>query len=667
MAVSRMQLGAPGIYRRPLSVAPALPGERLDICAFVGVAVRGPAWVPVVDERWRVDQPTVGAGRARRRSVARRVTSWAEFVRVYGGLRGPGRLPWAVRAFFDQGGAEAWIVRITAPVEFDAEGDPEGIGRAALSGLELDGAKLRLFARDEGAWSRELRVSLGFARTPQPFEAALSSATALSFASAEAPAPGTLLRASFPGLGTELRYVTGLVPDHTAQLVHASLSAPWMATPAALERVSAELWLEDGAGHEELHRELGLSALHPRWIATVLCHESALAFPDPAWVEALVLDVDPRLPALDRTRTTTFADGKDRYAALEVAHFFDPSWDPRGDRPGVGIAALADVPEVASLVVPDLYHPRVLLEEDEEEGEELDLGSPDWVSCLELEAPPAPPPQTRVEVLPGLLRDANADFEAIVASQDLVVRLAERLEIVALLDVPPGLEQRRILEWSQRFASSWAAAYYPWLRLAPTSEEPARETPVRLGPAAVAAGIIARHELVYGIPHGPANHVAAGVVDVEDRVSPRRHDELHPRGINVFLREREGVRLTAARTLARDRNFRQLSVRRLFQLLERSLQRQLRWVVFEPNGARLRERLGELLRVFLRELHRQGAFRGAREEDAFFVRCDRSDNPPAAVERGELLAEIGVAPSEPVEFIVLALLRAGDELEVVER
>ena len=47
----------------------------------------------------------------------------------------------------------------------------------------------------------------------------------------------------------------------------------------------------------------------------------------------------------------------------------------------------------------------------------------------------------------------------------------------------------------------------------------------------------------------------------------------------------------------------------------------------------------------------------ARAEEAFFVRCDESNNPPDARARGELLIEIGVAPVIPAEFIVLRIGR----------
>jgi len=128
----------------------------------------------------------------------------------------------------------------------------------------------------------------------------------------------------------------------------------------------------------------------------------------------------------------------------------------------------------------------------------------------------------------------------------------------------------------------------------------------------------------------------------------------------VFRREREGVRLTAARTLSRESAWRQLSVRRLVTMIGRALERQMQWTVFEPNAGGLRAELRLLLVSYLRQLFRLGAFRGAREEEAFFVRCDETNNPSPSVDAGRLVAEIGVAPAEPLEFILLRLVRGGD-------
>ena len=175
----------------------------------------------------------------------------------------------------------------------------------------------------------------------------------------------------------------------------------------------------------------------------------------------------------------------------------------------------------------------------------------------------------------------------------------------------------------------------------------------------MAAGV-ARREVLYGVPFGPSNELAAGVVDVDDVVSPPRHDELHPAGVNVFLRERDGIRLTAARTLSLDRDYRQLSVRRLMTMLRRVLEQQTQWMVFEPNTESLRGDVELMLESYLRGLYRANAFQGATESEAFFVHCDDALNPQPVVDAGRLVAEIGVAPAEPLEFIVLRLSRDGD-------
>jgi phage tail sheath protein FI len=187
-----------------------------------------------------------------------------------------------------------------------------------------------------------------------------------------------------------------------------------------------------------------------------------------------------------------------------------------------------------------------------------------------------------------------------------------------------------------------------------------RNALVSVPPSAAAAGIIAQAEATYGVPHGPANVLVGGAVDVADAVSPARQDALHPLGINIYLRERDGIRLTAARTLSRDLAYRQLSVRRLMLLLRRTLQRKMRWVVFEPNTLALRNDLRQILRRYLQQLYAAGAFAGDTEAQAFFVRCDDTVNPPQVVNAGELIVEIGVAPAEPTEFILIRLWSDGD-------
>ena len=175
-------------------------------------------------------------------------------------------------------------------------------------------------------------------------------------------------------------------------------------------------------------------------------------------------------------------------------------------------------------------------------------------------------------------------------------------------------------------------------------------------PSAVAAGIIARRELSHGVAHGPANEVAGRGGRRRAR-PPQRHDELHPAASTSSCASRDGIRLTGgAHALEPSRAWRQLSVRRLLILIRPTLVREMQWAVFEPNDAPPARRGATADRPdLLRRLFRAGAFAGATEEEAFFVRCDEALNPRAAVDAGQLVAEIGVAPAEPLEFIVVRL------------
>jgi phage tail sheath protein FI len=140
---------------------------------------------------------------------------------------------------------------------------------------------------------------------------------------------------------------------------------------------------------------------------------------------------------------------------------------------------------------------------------------------------------------------------------------------------------------------------------------------------------------------------------------------LHGLAVDVFRAERDGFRLTAARTLSSDVDYRQLTVRRLMTMLRLMLFQQSQWLVFEPHTPQLRDQLRDALVALLRELYRGGAFVGESEDEAFFVRCDETVNPGWSADLGRLVAEVGVAPASPLEYLVLRLSQDTDGSLVV--
>ncbi len=672
-----LSLGAPGIYRDPQTAGPPLlAGEPMDVCAFVGVAPRGPVREPELGETWRYDRPCVEPGRRRRRSLARAVESLDEYRRLYGGFTGPGRLPYAVAAFFEQGGRRAYVVRVVHDYGKIGAGvsDPrnaQGVARGSVSGAVATAGELDLVARNEGAWGNALRAALGFASTPLDFDDEQATVRGLVLDESESLPVGTLLRltledhsrtACFVGDARRVGEAHG-----SGRVLVASFDRILAARPLAAEVVTGVLLIDDGDGRRERHTDLGLSSKHRRWMGTVLCYESELVYPGASWVDGDLLPADleaiPAEPVLETTEPPQFGGGEDRDAEIVPQDFFDDNWRPADGKPGSGVCALAHLADLSAVVVPDLYCPDPL----PARGTPLAAppAPPAFVPCADLQPAPGRGEEPAGAGLEGLHLHPLAELSKILALQRRLVRWAEALRsFVVLLDVPPELGDREILRWRSRLHSSYAAAYHPWLRVSRSDDQ--RDALIDLNPSAVAAGIIARQEHRFGVPHGPANVLATGVLDVTGQVSPRRHDELHQAGINVYLRERDGVLLAAARTLSRDPLWRQLSVRRLLLLLRRVLERQTHWMVFETNGSALRADVRRMLRGFLRQLFRSGAFRGASEEEAFFVRCDEVLNPPWIADAGRLVAEIGVAPAEPIEFIVLRLTVGGDGVAAME-
>jgi phage tail sheath protein FI len=96
------------------------------------------------------------------------------------------------------------------------------------------------------------------------------------------------------------------------------------------------------------------------------------------------------------------------------------------------------------------------------------------------------------------------------------------------------------------------------------------------------------------------------------------------------------------------------------------LRRQSQWLVFEPQTREVQRQLKGSLTHLLRDLHAEGAFAGATEAESFFVRCDESINTTWSQGLGRLVAEVGVAPAQPLEYLVLRIAQDAEGLIGVE-
>jgi uncharacterized protein len=643
-------LGAPGVIYVPEAAPRVLVGVRMDVAAFVGVAPRGPAFELADPHVWPFPDGVV-----RTRSVPVVAESWDDYVERFGSFEGPGLLPYAVAAFFQQGGRRAHIVRIVHDLDGVSDGSTAVPGRSRYDfGAPLTaagGGTVSLTARNEGSWGDRLTLTLSYATSPVTCLGAEAPALLLD-PQAEVTA-GAWLRLVLPDGSRVLRSVNSVVTrgkagDAGYERV-ALLDGP-AGAPVSVERVDATLDVVDRdplrARSEHLEK-LGLLPAHPNWIGQALETGSNLV--------ELAGSADGIMPAdvtLSPVTASLGAPGADRYAAVTPDDFFGTLLDG-DDAATSGLDALLQVPEVASIVVPDLYSPAPVPGTAPVADPPTFAGAT-FSACVERPGSAAvtPPPAG----LDGLRLDPldAAELATIITLQNQLVSCAELLRAVALIDVPPGLTQRAILQWRAGFASSGAAAYHPWLRV---PLESAGSPLASVNPSAFAAGVIARTELVHGVPHGPANELITGAVDVTDRVDPARHAVLHQSGVDVYLLRTDGVWLMGARTLSRDPSWRQLNVRRVVSLVERTILSELAWTVFEPNDRQVRSTLELLLGGLLRQLFVQGAFAGATPAESYFIRTASDAVLPLEAAAGQLVCEIGLAVAEPLEFILVTISR----------
>ncbi|GAA1865309.1 hypothetical protein GCM10009715_10590 [Paeniglutamicibacter psychrophenolicus] len=234
---------------------------------------------------------------------------------------------------------------------------------------------------------------------------------------------------------------------------------------------------------------------------------------------------------------------------------------------------------------------------------------------------------------------------------------------MALLD-PPGPEDEvdELLGWAARLGDCPRGIFNaPWLLLPDAAG--GRPCP----PCGHVAGAYAAAELAGGIHHSGANRPLRYVQGAALAIDDQRQGLLNPAGVNaVRIFPGAGLRLYGTRTLAGEPQWQFTTVRRLVDAIEKSIERILAPIVFEPNHQFTRNYVASTVETFLGRLHRAGALAGPTPEASFRVRSDTANNPPGQRDAGVLLVEVDIAPTVPYEFITFRIGHAYDALSITE-
>jgi phage tail sheath protein FI len=117
----------------------------------------------------------------------------------------------------------------------------------------------------------------------------------------------------------------------------------------------------------------------------------------------------------------------------------------------------------------------------------------------------------------------------------------------------------------------------------------------------------------------------------------------------------KGTLVWGARTLDGNSNeWRYVSVRRFFNMVEESVKNATERFVFEPNTANTWIRVQTMIENFLDQQWRDGALAGSKPEEAYYVSVGLHKTMSAQdILEGRMNIEIGMAAVRPAEFIVL--------------
>ena len=96
--------------------------------------------------------------------------------------------------------------------------------------------------------------------------------------------------------------------------------------------------------------------------------------------------------------------------------------------------------------------------------------------------------------------------------------------------------------------------------------------------------------------------------------------------------------------------FDRINVRRLFLTIERVISGAAKSQLFEQNDDAQRSLFLNIVEPYMRDVQ------GRRGVTDFLVKCDASNNPPEAVDRGEFFAEVFVKPTRTINYITLTFV-----------
>lgn len=248
---------------------------------------------------------------------------------------------------------------------------------------------------------------------------------------------------------------------------------------------------------------------------------------------------------------------------------------------------------------------------------------------------------------------------ATVGQQNLAITYAQNrgdVFVVAELPVTTGLAASDAITAAGSLTpSSYGAVYWPNLTVADPSSTVPGATRTQT-PTGAVMGLYALTDSTRGIQKAPAGTAAriAGALAPQVTLTNADLDNLNTAQVNAIRQiPGSGVVVMGARTLKQGASDRYVPIRRVLNHVKANVIALSQFAIFEENTVVTRRMVEDTLSRFLTQAWQAGMLKGTAASDAFFVRCDESNNDATSVSQGVVNVEVGVSLITPAEFIVI--------------
>ncbi|HMS82435.1 MAG TPA: phage tail sheath subtilisin-like domain-containing protein [Nitrospira sp.] len=633
-------LSYPGVYVEEVAsgVRP-IEAASSSTAAFVGLSEMGP------DEE------------------ALRITSWTEFQRQYGGYISDGYLAHSVFQFFNNGGRQCYIVRITRSDAVTARVRVQNRATAPVSGLTFS-------AKNRGAWGNYLYLQIedGSSDTGNTFKISIRKQKEVDLVPEDFMNIAPLETHDNLNMDpTSANYVVNVL-SQASRLINAEVDAANVTLQRGFHRGGNAPTMSAGSN---LNFLINLDGDGYQQVAL----PAALAN-----MAAVAAAIQTAVTALTRLKTSTSPTAFTGFtcavvnAGMPTEHLLLNSGTTSGTS-SVSVQNASSNNAAVSLKLGEGnggYSENGLARRRPANAESIQIGdaavaAPVLAVTLGTDGTA---PLTELSYSAGFtLLNNKTDFSLLsvpgvgtttMVDEGMAYCRNRTLQDVFYIgemdqddDTPSEAESFRN---ALTTPNSYGAVYFPWIKaLDPTGVS---AEPILLPPSGYMAGLYARIDASRGVWKAPAGTEATinGAVGLSINLTDTEQGNLNRISVNCLRRfTTSGIVSWGSRTVSSDPEYKYVPVRRVAIMLRVSIYNGIQWAVFEPNDEGLWSQLRLNITSFMMTLFRQGAFQGATSSQAFFVKCDGETTTQADIDLGIVNVLVGFAPLKPAEFVVVKI------------